>query len=139
MQNFDSQIRIKGAESHMPGMQNCDSQMHVTGAELHMPGMQNFEAMYRQLFVRFLLTVSPWFSLDIAQGCITLRLEKEKAFSAEVRPVPYLHYALLPVPVCPVCPALRVLFALCCQPFRPCAPPHASRVLRPAHRAPCDL
>lgn len=41
--------------------------------------------MYRQLFVRFLLTVAPWFDLDISQGCITLRLRKEKAFSAEVR------------------------------------------------------
>jgi hypothetical protein len=50
----------------------------------HATIMQDFEGVFRQLFVRFLMTVSPWFALDISQGCITLRLDKDKALGAEV-------------------------------------------------------
>jgi hypothetical protein len=47
--------------------------------------VQDFEEQFRKLFVKFLVTVSPWFALDISQGVITLRLDKGKAMGAEAR------------------------------------------------------
>jgi hypothetical protein len=46
--------------------------------------VQDFEAIFRQLFVTFLVTVNSWFQIDISQGIITLRLDENKSFGAEV-------------------------------------------------------
>ena len=46
--------------------------------------LQDFVTTFRRLFVRFLAAVPPWFSADIAQGALTLKLDRNRAFGAEV-------------------------------------------------------
>jgi hypothetical protein len=48
------------------------------------PSVQDFEVIFRQLFVTFLVTVNSWFQIDISQGIITLKLDENKSFGAEV-------------------------------------------------------
>lgn len=47
---------------------------------------KSFEGIYKDLFISFLATVPPWFTLDINQGVLTIHLARTSpsAFAAEI-------------------------------------------------------
>lgn len=47
---------------------------------------RSFEGIYKDLFIQFLASVPPWFTLDINQGVLTVHLARASpsAFAAEI-------------------------------------------------------
>lgn len=47
---------------------------------------RSFEGIYKNLFIQFLASVPPWFTLDINQGVLTVHLAKmdPSTFAAEI-------------------------------------------------------